>query len=46
MKMENLAEREEKLWKLVYPEFSLPVKIINTQLNENYHRDQDLLHLS
>lgn len=29
-----------------YPVVPLPVKIISIQLNENYHRDQDLFHLS
>lgn len=31
--------------KMVYSAV-LPVKIINIQLNENYHRDQDLFHLN
>lgn len=45
MEMETSRARGETV-KIAYPGVSLPVKIINIQLNENYPRDQDLLYLS
>lgn len=45
MEMETSKARGETV-KMAYPGLSLPVKIINIQLNENYPQDQDLIHLS
>lgn len=45
--METEASRARgETVKIAYPGVSLPVKIINIQLNENYPQDQNLLYLS